>query len=79
MDNKIASLDESNIMTDAAHSFLADKFTSEVLPYIKALRLDRYITSPAFFDEVARIMKQEGTVLLFREGFKPNILKETIH
>ena len=79
MDKQKASLDESNIMTDAALSLLADKFTSEVLPYIKALRLDHYITSPAFFDEVAGIMKAEGTVLLFREGLKQIILKETIH
>jgi hypothetical protein len=66
-------------MPDEVLHHLADKFTSEVLPYIKALRLDRYLTSPAFFDDVARIMKQEGTVLLFREGFKPSVLKETIH
>ena len=79
MDNKIACIDESNVMPDVVLHYLADKFTREVLPYIKALKLDRCITSPYFFDDVARIMKQEGTVLLFREGFKPSILKETIH
>ena len=79
MDNKIACIDESNIMPDVVLHYLADKFTREVLPYIKALRFDRYITCPAFFDDVAGIMNREGTVLLFREGFKPSVLKETIH
>jgi len=78
MDRK-TNLDESNVMPDVVLHYLADKFTLEVLPYIKVLRLDRYITCPYFFDEVAGIMKREGTVLIFRDGFSPIVKKETIH
>ena len=79
MDNKIACIDESNIMTDAALSFLADKFISEVSPYITPLRFDRYLTCATFFDCMAADMKKAGTVLMEGVCFKPSVLKETIH
>ena len=79
MDRKIACIDESDIMPDVVLHYLADKFTREVLPYIKDLRLDRYLTCPAFFDDVAGIMKREGTFLFFREGFSLIVQKETVH
>jgi len=69
----------SDLMPDEVLDYLADKFISEVSPYISSLRFDRYFTCPYFFDEVAGIMKREGTVLIFQDGFSPIVKKETIH
>ena len=79
MDNETASIDQPNIMPDAVLDHLADKFISEVSPYISPLRFDRYLSCAIFFDCVAADMKKAGTVLIEGVCFKPAVKKETIH
>ena len=79
MDNKISCIDESNVMADVVLHYLADKFISEVSPYITPLRFDRYLTCATFFDCVAADMKKAGTILIEGACFKPTVKKETIH